>query len=101
LIAYRLGFVYVALSEGVRDKDGEFIGAKDATTDAFGNKAISLSDGPGAYLAKLISNKFGIKARVNRPGTIQRAMASLASETDVNEAFRADQAAEILCTRYY
>ncbi|KJS81678.1 MAG: hypothetical protein JM58_16535 [Peptococcaceae bacterium BICA1-8] len=89
----KLGYVYVALSEGVSDKDGEFIGAKDAVTDAFGHKAISLSEGPGAYLAKLISNKLGIKTRVNRPGTIQRAMASLASKTDVDEAFRAGQAA--------
>jgi 6-phosphofructokinase len=89
----KLGFVYVALSEGVRDKDGEFIGAKDAATDAFGHKAISLSDGPGAYLAKLIKEKLGIKARVNRPGTIQRAMASLASSSDVDEAFKAGQAA--------
>ncbi|MFZ5946275.1 MAG: 6-phosphofructokinase [Bacillota bacterium] len=89
----KLGYVYVALSEGVRDKEGEFIGAKDAATDAFGHKAISLSDGPAAYLAKLIKNKLGIKARVNRPGTIQRAMASLASKTDVDEAFRAGQAA--------
>lgn len=89
----KLGYVYVAISEGVRDKDGEFIGAKDAATDAFGHKAISLSDGPGAYLAKLIKEKLGIKTRVNRPGTIQRAMASLASKADVEEAFRAGQAA--------
>lgn len=89
----KLGYVYIALSEGVRDKDGEFIGAKDAATDAFGHKAISLSDGPGAYLAKLIKERLGIKARVNRPGTIQRAMASLASKADVEEAFRAGQAA--------
>jgi 6-phosphofructokinase 1 len=89
----KLGYVYVALSEGVRDKDGEFIGAKDAATDAFGHKAISLSDGPAAYLAKLIKDKLGIKARVNRPGTIQRAMSSLASKSDVEEAFRAGQAA--------
>ncbi|KJS84800.1 MAG: hypothetical protein JM58_10240 [Peptococcaceae bacterium BICA1-8] len=89
----RLGYVYVAISEGVRDKEGEFIGTGDTATDAFGHKLISLGDGPAAYLAKLIMSKLGIKARVNRPGTIQRAMASLASECDVEEAFRVGKAA--------
>jgi len=82
-----LGYVYVIISEGIRDKYGEFIGAKDAATDAFGHKAISLSDGPGAYLTKLICNKLGLKARCNRPGTIQRAFTSCASEADIEEAF--------------
>ncbi|MFZ7104810.1 MAG: 6-phosphofructokinase [Peptococcaceae bacterium] len=89
----KLGYVYVALSEGIRDKNGEFIGAKDAAVDAFGHKAISLSDGPGAYLTKLIIDKTGLKARCNRPGTIQRALSSLASPVDVQEAFQAGAAA--------
>lgn len=89
----QLGYVYVALCEGIVDKDGDFIGAKNAETDAFGHKAVSLSDGPAAYLASRIKDQLGIKVRVNRPGTIQRSSAALASKTDIDEAFRAGQAA--------
>lgn len=89
----RLGYCYVIVSEGIRDSQGEFIGAKDAAVDAFGHKAISLSDGPGAYLSKLISNQLGLKARCNRPGTIQRAMASCGSKVDMEEAFATGTAA--------
>ncbi len=88
-----LGYCYVIISEGIHDASGEFIGAKDAAVDAFGHKAISLSDGPGAYLSKLITKELGLKARCNRPGTIQRAMSSVASKADVEEAFQAGAAA--------
>jgi len=83
----RLGYVYVALSEGVRDRGGEFIGARDARVDAFGHTAISFGTGPGVYLCNLLAARLGLKARCNRPGTIQRSMASVASSTDAEEAF--------------
>ncbi|MEL7565213.1 MAG: 6-phosphofructokinase [Dehalobacterium sp.] len=89
----KLGYVYVTLCEGIVDKDGEFIGSKNAEIDAFGHKAVSMSDGPAAYLAKVIKDKLGIKVRINRPGTIQRSSAALASKTDVDEAFMAGKAA--------
>ena len=83
----KLGYVYVALSEGVRDSDGEFIGAKDARVDSFGHTAISFGTGPGVYLCNLLGARLGLKARCNRPGTIQRSMTSVASSSDVREAF--------------
>lgn len=89
----KLGYVYVALSEGVRDTDGEFIGAKDARVDSFGHTAISFGTGPGVYLCKLLGARLGLKARCNRPGTIQRSMTSVASSSDVREAFMVGQKA--------
>jgi 6-phosphofructokinase len=89
----KLGYVYVALSEGVRDADGEFIGAKDARVDSFGHTAISFGTGPGTYLCKVLEARLGLKARCNRPGTIQRSMTSLASSSDVREACMVGQKA--------
>ncbi|MBZ4653716.1 MAG: phosphofructokinase [Peptococcaceae bacterium] len=87
-----LGYVYVIISEGIRDESGEFIGAQSAVTDAFGHKAIATGDGPGNYLAKIINKELGLKTRCNRPGTIQRSLAAVASRTDIDEAFRAGSA---------
>jgi 6-phosphofructokinase 1 len=91
------GYVYVALSEGVRDTDGEFIGARDARVDSFGHTAISFGTGPGIYLCNLLGARLGLKARCNRPGTIQRSLASVASSSDVKEAFMVGKKAVQLC----
>ncbi|MBP2641508.1 MAG: pfkA [Firmicutes bacterium] len=87
-----LNYVYVIIGEGIHDAKGEFIGAESVVTDAFGHKAIAMSEGPGNYLAKVINQELGLKTRCNRPGTIQRAMACCASPTDLEESFRAGQA---------
>ena len=83
----RLGFVVVALSEGVRNADGSLL-MKSSAVDAFGHTQLG---GVGDFLAKTIQEKLGIKARANIPGTIQRSLISTASSVDLAEAYLVGQ----------
>lgn len=77
----------VAVSEGVRDKDGMFISeysAKDADKDAFGHAQMG---GLAAYLAAVIKEVLGTKVRGIELSLLQRCAAHLASQTDIDEAF--------------
>ena len=88
-----LGYVLVAVGEGIRDEGGTFIGAKNTVKDAFGHVAIALSEGPAAYLAGAVNRELGLQARYNRSGTIQRAYSESISDTDRDEAFMVGQKA--------
>jgi 6-phosphofructokinase 1 len=94
-----LGYVFVAIGEGIRDESGEFIGAKNAVKDAFGHIAIALSEGPAAYLARTVNKELGLQARYNRSGTIQRAYSESVSDADRNEAFMVGQKAVELAVK--
>ncbi len=83
----RLGFVVVALSEGVRDANGDLL-MKSSAVDAFGHTQLG---GVGDFLAKTIMEKLGIKARANIPGTIQRSFIASASSVDLAEAYLVGQ----------
>ena len=76
--------VIVVVSEGIRDKDGNYISAEASNTDKFGHIMLS---GVGAYLKSVIENKIGCKVRALEPGVLQRSAAHIASHTDMNEAF--------------
>lgn len=89
----KLGYVYIVISEGLRGEDNRLIISQQAAKDSMGRKLISLSDGPGSYLAHLVRRDLGLKCRCNRPGTIQRAMSSYSSNIDIDEAFRLGQGA--------
>jgi 6-phosphofructokinase 1 len=52
--------------------------------DSFGH---AQRGGVGEYLCALITSELGLKARADKPGTIQRVGASLASKTDREEAY--------------
>jgi len=73
----------IAVSEGIKDKDGEFIGAMSATIDAFGHKQLG---GVAAYLGDLIESELGISTRSIELSTVQRSGSMCRSESDVNEA---------------
>ena len=83
----RLGRVVICVCEGLRDEKGDFVKAstKKLDTDRFGHAQLG---GVGDCLVNLISEHLGIKARCDKPGTIQRVSMICASETDLNEAYQ-------------
>lgn len=79
--------VYIVVSEGIRDKDGNFISEIQADThDKFGHAQLG---GVGSYLRTLIINA-GITKRVKslELGVLQRCAMHSASEIDLEEAFQ-------------
>lgn len=83
-----LGYVFVAVSEGIRDRSGRLVASLGGTPqrDAFGHELVTLSTGVGFYLATMVARELGLQARANRPGTLQRSCSSLASRVDREEA---------------
>ena len=78
--------VICAVSEGIRDKGGEYIGAetKSGQIDTFGHAYLS---GVGKYLEYLVAEKLGCKVRSIELNVLQRCASHLASKTDLDEAF--------------
>ena len=76
--------IVVAVSEGIKDQNGNYISEDEGNVDAFGHKMLS---GTAAYLAKKIKNELGVKTRAVEINTLQRAAAHLQSKTDIDEAF--------------
>lgn len=73
----------IAVSEGIKDKDHNFIGSLHKMVDAFGHSQLG---GVGLYLGDVIEEKLGIKYRSIELSTIQRSAAYVRSKTDVEEA---------------
>jgi len=88
----RLGRVVLSVCEGLKDENGQFVKAstKGIDTDKFGHAQLG---GVGDYLVNLISEKLKIKARYDKPGTIQRVSMQCASQVDLDEAYRVGQVA--------
>jgi len=88
------GDVLVAVSEGLKDKNGTYIStyfsdlAKD--TDAFGHARMG---GLAGSLAHFASTKLPAKVRGIEFGLIQRCAAHVGSSTDIEEAYLAGKAA--------
>ena len=76
--------IVVAVSEGIKDQNGNYISEDEGNVDAFGHKMLS---GTAAYLAKKIKSELGVKTRAVEINTLQRAAAHLQSKTDIDEAF--------------
>jgi 6-phosphofructokinase 1 len=83
----RLGYVFVVVSEGIRDADGTFIGAKQAESDAFGHVVHSLTTGVAAYLTERVRAELDVQARFLRPSLIGRALSDCRSVVDREEAW--------------
>lgn len=89
----KTGNCFVALSEGIKDKNGVFLseyGAKDGAVDAFGHKQMG---GAGAFVAGQVKEKIGAKTRAIELSLLQRCAAHCASQTDIDEAVEAGRAA--------
>ena len=76
--------VIIAVSEGIRDKNGEYITAGETKVDAFGHKQLS---GAGKALESIVQNEIGVKVRSVEINILQRCAAHLLSETDMKESF--------------
>lgn len=76
--------IVVAVSEGLKDLNGNYISEDEGNVDAFGHKMLS---GTAAYLAKKIKVELSVKTRAVEINTLQRAAAHLQSKTDIDEAF--------------
>lgn len=81
-----LGYAVIVVSEGIRGDDGRpLVESTLATdTDTFGHRQ---PGGVGQYLANVIAENLNIKARCDKPGTIQRSSMICASTTDLQEAY--------------
>jgi ATP-dependent phosphofructokinase / diphosphate-dependent phosphofructokinase len=88
-----LGFVFVAIGEGICYENGDFVGIEGSDRDDFGHVTIALSEGPASYLKKVIKDELGLQARYNRCGTVQRSYSESVSDTDQKEAFMVGEAA--------
>ena len=75
--------VVVAVSEGIRDKNGNYISAMNAKEDKFGHAQLS---GVGKALEIEVKEKIGVKCRSIELNILQRCAGHIASATDLYEA---------------
>lgn len=78
--------VVIAVSEGMRYADGEYVGAsgQSGAVDVFGHKYLS---GTGKTLEHKIKERFGCKVRSVEVNILQRCAGHLLSASDINESF--------------
>lgn len=86
------GKAIVAISEGVKTKDGKYIPElfKSLATDSFGHAQLG---GTAQVLADEIAQLLNVKVRAIEFSLMQRSAAHLASKVDVEEAFNAGKLA--------
>ena len=84
--------VLVAVSEGIRDASGRYIGEgiDNGTVDAFGHKQLS---GAGKVLEALVKERIGCKVRSIELNLPQRCASHIASATDIVESISVGRAA--------
>ncbi len=83
-----VGFCVIAISETIRDQKGRKVGARleGILKDSFGHRYV---EGAAHQLAKIIEKKLKVRARFDKPGTIQRMSIPYISSVDQREAFQA------------
>lgn len=91
--AYRAyGHVVLVLSENQPEPSGAVLGSGGLArhVDAFGH---AYYDSPATFLARSITLELGLRARFEKPGTLQRMSIAHRSETDAAEALAAGEEA--------
>ena len=78
--------VFIVVSEGIKDKTGEFLLSGISVNDKFGHKQLG---GVTNFLQEQIANHITPRCKVINPNIIQRAAFHVVSETDLNEAYNA------------
>lgn len=78
--------IVCAVSEGIRDKSGSYVGmeTKSGKVDTFGHTYLG---GVGKYLEYLVMEKIGCKVRSIELNVMQRCSSHLAAAADLDEAF--------------
>lgn len=84
--------VIIAVSEGIRDKYGNYITSSKVMTDTFGHQQLS---GAGKALELLVKENIDVKVRAVEINVLQRCAAHMASKTDIEESFA--QGAKAVC----
>lgn len=80
--------IVVAISEGLRTKDGNYVAETGAAADMFGHKTLG---GAANALEKIVKEQVkipGLKTRAIQLSTLQRAAAHCASSTDLEESYQ-------------
>lgn len=85
--------IIVAISEGLRDENGNYITASEAACDSFGHSQLS---GAGKALEMLVKENIPVKVRSVEINVLQRCAAHMASMTDINESFESGKKAVAL-----
>ncbi len=86
----------IAVSEGIKTKDGEYVSASGAVKDSFGHVMLA---GTGNHLKELIKEKIGCKVRSIEFSTLQRTAGHYASATDIEEAAKIGEEAVLAAIR--
>jgi 6-phosphofructokinase 1 len=86
----RVGYCVVVAAETIRDAGGEYVAQSEAGVDRFGHPIVTAV---GETLAQRVATSLGVKARANKPGTLQRTSAAHVSAVDREEAYGAGYAA--------
>lgn len=76
--------VIVAVSEGIKDKAGNYISAQGGKVDKFGHVMLS---GTGKVLESVVAEEIGCKVRSVELNVLQRAASHIASAVDIEESF--------------
>jgi 6-phosphofructokinase 1 len=85
-ILQKKGSCLVAVSEGIRDANGRYIGATATGVDSFGHVQLG---GVAYFLAEVLTKEYGLKTRAIELSLPQRSSGHIASKTDNDEAFTA------------
>jgi len=80
------GMVYLVVSEGIKNRDGEFLLSSKSVNDNFGHKQLG---GVSNFLQEQIAEHITPRCKVINPGIIQRCAFHLVSARDLNETFDA------------
>jgi 6-phosphofructokinase 1 len=83
------GFCAVVVSEGLRNKDGQFM-SETGTKDAFGHSQLG---GVAPVISQIIKDQLGYKYHWAVADYLQRAARHIASKTDVDQAYALGEAA--------
>ncbi|MEW6622859.1 MAG: 6-phosphofructokinase [Bacillota bacterium] len=92
----KLGYVYIVVSEGIRDAEGNYLAA-EKTKDAFGH--VKLGNGAANALKDMINEHMQLKIRCNILGSSQRSAMHYASRVDASEAYMVGAEAVKLASR--
>lgn len=88
-VANEKGTVMIAISEGIKNKEGAYVGEalakRNQADDSFSHAVLG---GVGRIVEGLISSEVGIKTRTIEFSTLQRCFSCLASRTDIEESVR-------------
>jgi len=84
------GYCVIVVGEGIKNKDGEEIGADKSRLDAFGHPVLA---GAAEKLKEFIQERLSTKTRTVLLGYAQRSAAHLASQTDADNSFACGEAA--------